>query len=260
MSGYKILLPSNTSSSPCTAVLNAQSAQGLSFPAYVLETLSYAITLVYSYRNEFPFSTYGENFFLTLQNAVITLLIIAYTPAQRGATQKIVLFAAASIATAFTLNTLPTSTLSLLQITTLPLSLSSKLPQIFQNKRDQSTGQLSAVAVIAQVAGCAARLFTTATEVGDPLVASGFVMALLLNIILGAQMWMYWGKASVSVMKTKTAVNGYPRERTEKARVSPTPEPAYYNAPKTPAVLRISTPPPRTPPSSIGRKWARKVD
>lgn len=242
------------------AVLNAQSAQGLSLPAYVLETLSYAITLVYSYRNEFPFSTYGENFFLTLQNTAITLLIIAYSPAQRNVTQKIVLFTLFSLAAALTLNSLPKSTLSILQMTTLPLSLSSKLPQILQNRHEQSTGQLSAVAVIAQIAGCAARLFTTATEVGDLLVASGFVMALLLNIVLGAQMWMYWGKVPASPAKTEKALNGYESEKLKKARASPVPEPAYYSTPKTPDIQRMSTPPPRTPPSSVGRKWARKVD
>ncbi|KAJ2970795.1 hypothetical protein NUW54_g12651 [Trametes sanguinea] len=46
-------------------IVSARSARGLSLTSYVLETLSYAITLAYSYRNEFPFSTYGENLFLT---------------------------------------------------------------------------------------------------------------------------------------------------------------------------------------------------
>lgn len=44
-------------------ISQARSAIGLSLPAYVLETLSYAISLAYAYRSSFPFSTYGENFF-----------------------------------------------------------------------------------------------------------------------------------------------------------------------------------------------------
>lgn len=45
----------------------------------ILETASYGISLAYASRNHFPFSTYGENFFLTIQNVVITLLIIFFS-------------------------------------------------------------------------------------------------------------------------------------------------------------------------------------
>ena len=52
----------------------------MSYRCKVLETASYAITLAYAYRNDFPFSTYGENLFLSVQNVVITLLIIWFAP------------------------------------------------------------------------------------------------------------------------------------------------------------------------------------
>ena len=45
----------------------------------ILETTSYAIALAYASRNRFPFSTYGENLFLTVQNVIITLLIIYFS-------------------------------------------------------------------------------------------------------------------------------------------------------------------------------------
>lgn len=74
-------------------IVNTRSARGLSLSAYVsifallvsssssqiLETTSYAVSLAYASRNKFPFSTYGENFFLTIQNVVITLLILFYS-------------------------------------------------------------------------------------------------------------------------------------------------------------------------------------
>lgn len=49
-----------------------------------LETVAYAINLAYNSRNAFPFSTYGETFFLAIQNVIITLLIIHLAP-QKGA-------------------------------------------------------------------------------------------------------------------------------------------------------------------------------
>ena len=228
-------------------VLSARSARGLSLPAYILETLAYAITSAYAFRNQFPFSTYGENLFLTIQNTLITLLIIYYpSPSLRHAqniTFRLVTASFITILTAIALYTLPKETLALLQVATLPLSLFSKVPQIRQNARAGSTGQLSAIAVVSQVAGCLARLFTTATEVGDNIVAAGFALALLLNIVLGAQMWMYWGKEEkeeASLGKAKLA------SVSEKDR--------QFNVvvpPQSP-LPRSSTP--------TGRKWARKVD
>ncbi|KAF7315908.1 Mannose-P-dolichol utilization defect 1 protein-like protein [Mycena indigotica] len=236
-------------------IVKAKSARGLSLPAYLLETLSYAITLVYSHRNGFPFSTYGENLFLTLQNIAITLLIILYAPRSASSDKTpsaIMTFLALSV---FFLGTAlaPPSILALLQLTTLPLSLFSKLPQIRQNYSAQSTGQLSAFAVISQVAGTAARLFTTATEVSDPIIVAGFGLALVLNLILGAQLWMFWGKDASNI---HVAVGEKP-----KTRLSPAPEikaatgsavPAYESTPTW--QQRAATPPPG------GRKWARKVE
>ena len=152
-------------------------------------------------------------------------------------------------------------------MTTLPLSLFSKLPQIRQNARSQSTGQLSAFALISQIAGCLAQLFTTATGVGDHLVAAGFALALILNIVLGAQLYMYWGQGDVK--------DGFGLREDFKVKEEETYAPAVWKS-STPMLHqptatratnassltthRVSTPPPRTPSSAGGRKWARKVD
>jgi len=245
-------------------IISARSARGLSLPAYVLETLAYAITLAYSNRNGFPFSTYGENFFLTIQNVIITLLIMYYPSSLRTRTDSVVpRLAAASLAMAgagAALYLVPPTMLAALQLSTIPISIFSKLPQIRQNHRAQSTGQLSAFAVIAQIAGCLARLFTTAAEVGDPILSAGFALALILNTILGAQMWMYWGKDEVEKITTKIHTPVAVRPASEK----PIPQTWQENE-----KVEIVVPPVPQSPSragspqirhSSGRKWARKVD
>ncbi|KAF7439737.1 hypothetical protein PC9H_000073 [Pleurotus ostreatus] len=245
-------------------IVNAKSAQGLSLESYILETLSYAITLVYSFRNELPFSTYGENLFLTIQNTLITLLIIAYAPSSSSRTPAPL--AISTLVTAFAaLARVPSGVLSYLQMATVPLSLASKLPQIIQNSQAKSTGQLSSFAVVAQIVGCLARLFTTATEVGDPILVAGFGMALLLNCVLGAQVWMYWGTKAAVEAKAKVKVGEVKAEAVEVAPIAEKiadkvkeEETAYSTTwtPSTPKNMqRMSTPPP-----SGGRKWARKVD
>ncbi|KAI0806156.1 hypothetical protein BC629DRAFT_1282886 [Irpex lacteus] len=223
-------------------IISAKSARGLSLSAYVLETLAYAITLAYSYRNNFPFSTYGENLFLTIQNVIITLLIIYYPTSRLTRTPntapQLALAAALTAVSGVALYAVPLSALAALQMATIPLSLFSKIPQIRQNARARSTGQLSAFAVISQIVGCLARLFTTAAEVGDILLASGYALALALNVVLGFQMWTYWGKDGVKD-------RGIPLEQDGKVDI--------IVQPASPTVSTQGRAP-------SGRKWARKVD
>jgi mannose-P-dolichol utilization defect protein 1 len=244
-------------------VLRAQSARGLSLTAYVLETFSYAISLAYSSRNGFPFSTYGENFFLTVQNVFITFLIILYNTsspqpltAAPNPTGRLITAVLTTLVVGFALFAAPSSALAAAQLGTIPLSLFSKLPQIAQNHRARSTGQLSAFAVISQVAGCAARLFTTAQEVNDPLVAAGFALAFALNIVVGAQMYAYWGR-------------GVGQEGPTKAREDVTLGAAKemsYGREKVDVVVQPQSPLPQqathqhSQSAAYGRRWARKVD
>ncbi|EAU86340.1 MPU1p [Coprinopsis cinerea okayama7 len=273
-------------------ILSAKSARGLSLPAYILETLSYGITLAYATRNHFPFSTYGENLFLSIQNVIITLLIISYNPAKKNKSNQLLATGLTAAATAYALSAIPASTLTFLQLLTLPLSLLSKLPQITQNYRAQSTGQLSAFAVLSQVAGCLARLFTTSQEVKDPLVAAGFFLALLLNVVLGAQLYMYWGQSekvlttgisekdggdhlkehglgggpgSTPAKGTSTATTHSATEAIRERRASPPsfsqPSPRLASPAPSPIGLgRVSNPPSRQGTPVGGRKWSRKVD
>lgn len=230
-------------------VLRARSARGLSLPAYILETLAYAITAAYSIRNQFPFSTYGENAFLTIQNVIITLLIIYYpSPTLRhsqNTSARLSTAAVGTFAAGAALYVVPKETLALLQLSTLPLTLFSKIPQIRQNARAKSTGQLSTFAVASQVLGCLARLFTTATEVGDFILTIGFALALALNLILGVQMWMYWGR-DVDTLPTPTPVP----LRSEKG---------WIGTEKQDRV-DIVVPPQSPAPVPTNRKWSRKLD
>jgi len=143
-----------------------------------------------------------------------------------------------------------------------PLSLSSKLPKILQNHRARSTGQLSTFAVVSQIGGCAARLFTTSQEVNDPLVAAGFALALVLNLVVGIQMYVYWGQGSgVSVVagheKARDEfplgggreIGGYGREKIDIVVQSESQSPSSH--PPTHQQLQSA---------AYGHKWARKVD
>jgi mannose-P-dolichol utilization defect protein 1 len=236
--------------------VSARSARGISLSSYALETFCYLVTCAYSYHNGFPFSTYGENVFLGLQNIIITLLII-YLPSstlRRSASSpsnlpQVAGAAVASLALIAALANLPKETIAFLQIATLPLGLFSKLPQIAQNHRAKSTGQLSSFAVVAQILGCLARLFTTATEVKDTLILMGFFLALVLNAVLGLQVWAYYGKDIHDI-----PAGDVPLEEKRQTIYAPVAQTLERPAD---VVSNQQTP---ARPSTPGRKWARKVD
>lgn len=194
-------------------IVSTRSARGLSLPAYVLETIAYAISLAYAARSKFPFSTYGENFFLTIQNVVITLLIVWHSGVGAAGSRQLtaggsvrasgnlsgVLVGAVIVVVTSVLlaseSLVSPSLLSFLQASTVPLALVSKAPQILSNYQLKSTGNLSAFAVFNAFLGCLARLFTTSQETGDTLMWWGFALAGALNAVLVAQMIVYWNNS-----------------------------------------------------------------
>src|SRR5204863_110166 len=149
-----------------------------------------------NFRQENPFSTYGELLFLTIQNIIILLLILNYS----GRSRDLYLTGLTIVATSYTLGS-PTiindAFLSFLQAITIPISLFSKIPQIITNYKSSSTGQLSSFAVFGFTAGSLARIFTTLSEIDDTLILTGYILASVFNIILTIQMIMYWNVEKV---------------------------------------------------------------
>ena len=55
------------------------SAEGISFTSVLLELIAITFSGSYSYRNNFPFSSYGESVFLAIQTGIIALLVLSFT-------------------------------------------------------------------------------------------------------------------------------------------------------------------------------------
>ncbi|KAI8059846.1 hypothetical protein BC940DRAFT_313094 [Gongronella butleri] len=182
-------------------IVSHGSAQGLSLLSYVIETLAYTITLAYNMRQHNPFSTFGEIMFITLQNLIIAGLILAYGKQAWKAIPLYLTLGGVFYALQDT-HLVPWTLVQSCYAATIPLSLASKVPQILSNWRNGSTGQLSVFTVMNYFLGSAARVFTTWTELNDPLMLWGNLLASSLNLILVLQVFAYWGSAPV---KQKTA-------------------------------------------------------
>ncbi|KAJ3037792.1 hypothetical protein HDV00_001293 [Rhizophlyctis rosea] len=171
-------------------IVNSGSAKGISFSGYLLETLAFAISLAYNWRGGNPFSTYGELAFIYVQNILITLLILSYSKRYLG----LILLALSLGAFSYALVTpslISTNLLTTLQMSTIFLSIGSKLPQVWGNFVAKSTGQLSAITIFLQFAGSAARVFTTLQEIDDPVLLASNVIAFLLNVVILVQVIVY---------------------------------------------------------------------
>lgn len=183
-------------------IIRHQSAHGVSLEMYALEVAAYDISLAYAYRRTLPFSTYGENASLTIQNMVITLMIIWYEEGKSSLVhqqspselRRRRVYIAASLMTAasiFLFVLCPAGLLAVLQALSIPISCISKFPQIAELHRNKEPGHLSAIVVFAQLAGTLARVFTTVTETGDWLIGIGFGLASVLNTIIVIQVSTY---------------------------------------------------------------------
>ncbi|KAI1077319.1 mannose-P-dolichol utilization defect 1 protein [Whalleya microplaca] len=179
-------------------LVRSQSASGVSFLSYLLETSSYLITLAYNVRNGFPFSTFGETALILGQNVVISVLVLNYG----GRASAAALFVAAlavSVVALFSGDLIDARTFGYLQAAAGLLGVASKLPQIAAIFQQGGTGQLSAFTVFNYLAGSLSRIFTTLQEVDDKLILYGFIAGFALNLVLAAQMVYYWNAPSAKV-------------------------------------------------------------
>ncbi|KAI4525040.1 mannose-P-dolichol utilization defect 1 protein [Schizophyllum commune Loenen D] len=258
--GWGIVIGSGVMKLPQLYIIyKRKSARGISTSGSAFETLAYAVNLTYAYRNGIPFSTYGENAFLTAQNAILMLLLIQYAPRPRALTSptdsrttKLLGTLLIMLVGFLLLLFVPPPILATFQALTLPISIASKVPQITENHRNKSTGNLSWFAVLLQTAGCGARIYTIYREVDDVLVALGALLAFVLNAIIGVQMWLYWGRDPI-VHKVKVEDKQESLlSRNEKAFVERTPP---HSRSGTPSLSRPGTP---LSASRSGRNWSRK--
>lgn len=186
-------------------IILSRSTQGLSGLSYLLETLAASITFGYNLRARNPFSTYGETFFMVLQNLVIMVLLGLY---RRQMMRTVLLLSIYSVFMSSLL--IPAyftdATVRSLQALTIPLNMLSRLPQILIIWRHRGTGQLSALTVFLVWAGSMARVYTSFQETAkDRLLLLSFGLAALLNSVILVQLLYYWREPAEPKQKTKAA-------------------------------------------------------
>ena len=127
-------------------LLSSQSAAGVSFLSYALETAGFVVSLAYNIRRGFAFSTYGELALILIQNVAISTLVLRLSGRSTWAAAFVAVLASAAY---LLLDETRCSmdTLQWLQMGAGGLSVASKVPQIVTIFQEGGTGELSAFAV-----------------------------------------------------------------------------------------------------------------
>lgn len=166
----------------------AGSVAGASFGATYLDLLGYLLQSGYHLVLGSPFSAYGETLIITVQSALLVLLLWRYQSPGAGHASVVTALLAAAAAVPFNL---PPAYLLYVQLGTSVVFSVSRLLQIVSIARAGGIGNLSFVTLFMQFAGSAARIFTSSVEVKQVEVFYSFVLSTLLNGTLVAQ-WLYY--------------------------------------------------------------------
>jgi len=190
--GYGIILAGSIVKLPqVLKIYKAQSGVGLSSRGVFLELLAVTFNLSYSFRNKFPFSTWGECIFIALETALIFFMVLWYD-GKRSAGLTFLLMYSGLLFTLTHQSIVPMNIIWYLQSTVVYLAVWGKLLQAYENYKAQHTGQLSAISAWAIFGGSCARVLTTIKETGDFLATVTFIFSSLANAVIATQVLWYW--------------------------------------------------------------------
>jgi len=166
----------------------AKSAKGISAASRYWAVPMYSSSVVYHILEKYPFSCYGENLVILLQNFAIVGLLWYYN---RTPVKEVAGVTGAFVAMTALQFQLPPGLRPALIYANIPCMLGAYVPQIVENHRAGNTGQLAILPAALKCVGCAMRVFTTLTQIGmDIALLANFILSLVLNAILVFQGWV----------------------------------------------------------------------
>lgn len=171
-------------------ILDHKSVRGLSVVAFELEVVGYTISLAYCLHKELPFSAFGEIAFLLIQALILVACIYYFSRPLSVTTwvRAILYFALAPTVFSGKIDSL---VFEALYASKHLIFLSARLPQIWKNFRNKSTGQLSFLTCFMNLGGSMARVFTTIQENAPFSMLMGIFLAVSTNGIIMTQILMY---------------------------------------------------------------------
>ncbi|KAJ8427192.1 hypothetical protein Cgig2_027938 [Carnegiea gigantea] len=141
--GYCIVTGSTTVKIPqIMKILEHKSVRGLSLAAFELEVIGYTISLAYCLHNGLPFSAFGEYAFLLVQAIILVAVTYYYSqPVGTGRWMRALLYC--GVAPTILAGKVDPMLFEGLYASQHAIFLCARIPQIWKNFRNKSTGELS---------------------------------------------------------------------------------------------------------------------
>eukprot|EP00547_Thalassionema_nitzschioides_P018214 CAMPEP_0194243044 /NCGR_PEP_ID=MMETSP0158-20130606/8395_1 /TAXON_ID=33649 /ORGANISM="Thalassionema nitzschioides, Strain L26-B" /LENGTH=185 /DNA_ID=CAMNT_0038978255 /DNA_START=217 /DNA_END=771 /DNA_ORIENTATION=+ len=155
-------------------VWRQSSADGLTLSTWWLKLGSYVCSDIFYITKQYPISTYVETLTITLEAAVV-LVLVAYYQQRLWDKQFVFLTLAFFITIAYGFLLAPPEIVAAGQLGSVALNSGALLPQFLLNFETKSKGDYSPVTAALASVGCAIRIFTTITLTdSDPILLTTY--------------------------------------------------------------------------------------
>ena len=173
-------------------IRRSRSTAGVSDWATYLEVLYFTLMSAYSHHAGHPFYAYGENLVAAVQCFLQCLLIWHLQKTSlRGILQEVTALGVCWCLPLY-FDLLPEFAWGLVPLLSIGMHASFKGPQLLENRRNQSTGQLALATVVLYTLWSALRLYTWFLQRGEWPLLVNFLVATVLNLALCVQFALYW--------------------------------------------------------------------
>ena len=197
-----IVLLSFTSKLPqILFMLKTKEMKGLSYLSIYLDIISTLFYTMYPFHMGYPFLTYGEGLILLLQNFFIFCICWKYDTYQ-SSDKNNMSFSLLLVSFLFLCykGLFNDKIWKIIGSASTALSMVSRITQIIASYKSKSTGPLSTITYGLNMMGNSARIFTTLKETKDLIIAGGFVISFILNLIIFLQI-IYYNRKSKDTKK-----------------------------------------------------------
>ena len=177
-------------------IYQKSSVEGISLTSFYFETLGFSIMAAYAIHNGQPFSTYGEHAIISVQCVIQVLLFWSIKKVDIGEMIKI---GGGSLIFWFIPlfgNLMPEPFWMYVPAYCIAMNLVVKISQIKTTYNNGSTGNLSFITNLMNLFGTLSRIFTTFTELNDPMLLLSYMIGASLNSFIFMQFMFYWNVRS----------------------------------------------------------------
>ncbi|KAL5714031.1 hypothetical protein ACHQM5_016047 [Ranunculus cassubicifolius] len=190
--GYSIVAASTIVKLPqIMKILHHRSVRGLSVAAFELEVVGFTIALAYCLHKGLAFSAYGELAFLLIQAIILVAIIYYFSPQPLGTKTWARALIYCGLAPTILAGRIDPVIFEALYASQHAIFFFARVPQIWENYKNKSTGELSFLTSFMNFAGSMVRVFTSIQEQVPTNVMMGSVLGILTNGTILAQIITY---------------------------------------------------------------------